>query len=636
MTVRLRDSAGNPVVGVPINWTVLSGQGTINPAVSTTDANGVASSDYTGINFGIGQVTSPAEIQATTGAETVSFLVTTLPSTAAGQSTTINAYLDKPTTRAVTLRAGEVGGGAVQITAVTSIGIPIRNVGLRVVAADPTQSAQAACVGTYLLTNDQGVATCDLVASGSGTGSLNVVIGSQVRYPITLTVTPGGPNRLTVTGGNGQTGAPGSQLANALTATLTDSNGTPLSNTAVNFDVVSGSATLSTTTATTDSQGVASTRVTLGNAPGPVQIRVRTADGTVSATFTVTAISSAASFTVAGGDAQIAATGQPFATPLQIRVLDANNAPVVGTPVTFAVTSGSATLATTSAPTNAQGIATVNITAGSASGPVVVTATSGALTARFNLTVRTPGPVFTASSIVNGASFQAGISPGSIATIFASGIAPTLRGSTTSGLVGPLATKLADVEVLINGINAPIYSVSNVNGQESVTIQVPYEVNPGVASVTVRTAGGGTTTVDNVQVNQVSPAVFETTDPVNNRRYAVGYRQDGTAISSTNPARRGDIIRIFATGLGQTSPGTGTNRIAAAGQTVSAPIVVGLGNAGVRLVSAEALPGSVGIYVLTIEVPADAQTNVASPVGLFVTGPNGQQVVAASSSIPIQ
>ncbi len=640
LTIRLRDAAGNPVAGAPITWTVQSGQGNVNPAVSTTDSNGVASADFLGSSFTVGAAFIQSIVQATTGVETVNFFVTTLPSPlgTGGLNTTLNAFLNKPTSRVISQRAGEVVTNAVEVITVTTLGIPIPNVGLRVAPSDLTQGAQASCVGIYILTDERGVASCDLVATGSGTGPINAVIGSQTRYPLTLTVLPGGASRINITGGNNQSGAPGQQLAGTLTATLTDSAGTPVSGTTVVFEpVVPGTATLRNQVLTSDAQGVVSAQVTLGTATGPVQIRVRTADGSASAVFALSVVTSASTLVAVSGDTQTALAGQAFAAPLQVRVVDASNNPVVGTGVTFAVTSGSAVLGSTTATTNAQGVATTNVTAGSTAGPVVITASAGSLSARFNLSVRQPGPIFTAASVVNGASFQPGISPGSIATIFASGIAPALRGTTTPGsIVNPLPTRLAEVEVLFNGINAPIYAVSNINGQESVTVQVPFEVGAGAASVVVRTANGGSTTVDNVQVSSVSPGVFETTDGVNSRRYAAAYRGDGSAVSSTNPARRGDLIRIFATGLGQTTPATGTNRIGAAGQTVAAPVVVGLNNAGVRLVSAEYLPGSVGIYLVTFEVPADVATSVASPLGFIVTGPNGQEAYAASSAIPIQ
>jgi len=82
------------------------------------------------------------------------------------------------------------------------------------------------------------------------------------------------------------------------------------------------------------------------------------------------------------------------------------------------------------------------------------------------------GPV-----IVNAASFELGISPGAIATIFGENL------TTVSGVVlaqtDPLPTRLAGVEVFISGFPAPIYSIAYANGEDQISIQVPYEAPTG-------------------------------------------------------------------------------------------------------------------------------------------------------------
>jgi hypothetical protein len=68
---------------------------------------------------------------------------------------------------------------------------------------------------------------------------------------------------------------------------------------------------------------------------------------------------------------------------------------------------------------------------------------------------------------------------------------------------------------------------------------------------------------------------------------------------------------------------------------VSAPVIGGLNNAGVRVRSAELLEGQVGVYIVTMEVPADTQTGSNQPLGLGVTGADGQVVFANAAYIPI-
>ena len=91
------------------------------------------------------------------------------------------------------------------------------------------------------------------------------------------------------------------------------------------------------------------------------------------------------------------------------------------------------------------------------------------------------------------------------------------------------------------------------NGQEQITVQVPCNLaSPGTVSVTIR--GTASTTVTGVQVNRVQPGIFETSEGPGQRRYAVLLRADGSYVNSTNPARRGDILRMFVTGLGAVGP----------------------------------------------------------------------------------
>jgi uncharacterized protein (TIGR03437 family) len=334
------------------------------------------------------------------------------------------------------------------------------------------------------------------------------------------------------------------------------------------------------------------------------------------------------------GNNQAAAPGQAFANPVTVTLLNNQGQPIAGATVQFTLTVGSATVPVT-ALTNANGVATVNVTAGQTPGPVVIRAVYGALTQNINLTVNAAGPVFTASSIVNGAGYQPGISPGAIAVINATGIARDVRGSVTpTSIIGPLPTSLAGVEVLFNGVLAPIYSVNNINGQESVIVQVPFETNPGSAAVTIRVANGGSTIVQGVAIQAVKPAFFDFVDS-NSRVYVVALRPDGSYVTSANRARRGETVRVFATGLGQTTPVASTNRAGVRDQNVNAQVIAGINNAGVRLVSAKMVEGSVGVYVVEMEIPADTTPGDARPVAIAVAAPDGTLVYAAGV-IPIQ
>jgi uncharacterized protein (TIGR03437 family) len=275
-----------------------------------------------------------------------------------------------------------------------------------------------------------------------------------------------------------------------------------------------------------------------------------------------------------------------------------------------------------------------------------VTASIGAaLTQTFNLTVIPAGPTLTANSFLNGAGFQRGyISPCSIATIIGAGLAPGIQGvviPTTP--VGPLPYLLAGDRVSFANGQAPIFNVAHVGNQEQVTVQVPCDLTPGSnVPVTVNVSGGSITV--NVTVLPASPGIFETVGS-DGHGYAVLLRQDGSFVSLTNPARRNEIIRMYVTGMGPTSPVVGTNQFPTpvTDANVTGQVIVGVNNAGVRVVSARVAPNLIGVFEIAFQVPSDAITGNTVVLSVAVNVPgdvdaNGRQITRFSngSDIPIQ
>jgi hypothetical protein len=99
---------------------------------------------------------------------------------------------------------------------------------------------------------------------------------------------------------------------------------------------------------------------------------------------------------VVDGSGQVAVAGAALPAALRVRVTDARGAPQAGVPVVFTVTSGTATLNPSSAVTDAQGVASAQLTLGAAAGAVVVTASvSGATATTFTATATAPAPTVT-------------------------------------------------------------------------------------------------------------------------------------------------------------------------------------------------------------------------------------------------
>jgi uncharacterized protein (TIGR03437 family) len=272
---------------------------------------------------------------------------------------------------------------------------------------------------------------------------------------------------------------------------------------------------------------------------------------------------------------------------------------------------------------------------------VTVTAKAGNFSQTFNLTVIPPGPTLTSGSFYNGADFQAGsISPCSIATIKATGLAPTIQGAVAFDGVGGLPYLLAGDAVTVGGAQAPIYNVANVGGQQQLTFQVPCSVSPGSNTVTVTVNGSSGAT--NVTVLPASPGLF-TTQATSTISVPVLERPDGSFVSPANPGRRGETLIAYVTGLGPTTPAVATNSLPVPGSnaTVQGNVIVGIavnGSAsGESPISASLTQDIVGVYLVAFQVPSSIPSG--SSVGFSVgVVPQGSSSVYNSilGTFPVQ
>jgi uncharacterized protein (TIGR03437 family) len=549
--------------------------------------------------------------------------------------------LSKPDLGVVlTGKVGQTLPGAIQAQIVAASGQAIPFAGLRLVnPSNPTAAPAAMCAGGTALSDAKGIANCDVVL-GPIIGTFQVIpnVGYlQTLRTITVTITPGTPGAIKIIQGDKQSGKPGDTLPLSLIVEVQDGFGNILPQTPVTWSVpAAGTATLSNVINTTDQVGRASAVVTLGNTTGLVRINV-TAGG-VTQSFTLTATVPIGGLQYVSGTSQTTLVNTQFPAPLVVRLLDSSGNGIAGVPINFSLLSGNAVITNTTATTDPQGNASTTVSAGGTSGPVTIAASFGTFTVTFSLSTKANGP--TNIKFANGASFATDVvaAPGSIVTITGNGILPGVQGLFSSvNIVGglptsfPIPASAGTGNILFNGVPAPIYYVLNFGGVEQVTVQVPFETKPGTANVTINSVGGGSTTVQ-LQVQAVAPGVFEST--YGNQKVAVATRPDGSVVSPSNPARRGEQIRIYVTGLGQVSPAAVTGSFGL-GQDVLASIIVGIDDGGVPLISAQYAPGMVGVYVVTVKIPDNAPTGPVRPFGLIVSdGVN--QFFAPSTFIPIQ
>jgi uncharacterized protein (TIGR03437 family) len=232
-----------------------------------------------------------------------------------------------------------------------------------------------------------------------------------------------------------------------------------------------------------------------------------------------------------------------------------------------------------------------------------------------------PG-VLTAAGIVNGASFlRTPVVPGQIVTIFGLNLGPdqlTLARLRSDGRVDSFVD---GTRVLFDGVPAPIVYLA----KNQLSVIVPYAVaGRSVTRVQLERNGAVSNTLT-LEVGTAAPAFF--TANASGSGPGAFLNQNGTVNSPQNPAQRGQIVVLYATGGGQTVP-AGQDGLIATGNALPRPVGtvrVWLAGREVPVHYAGGAPGLVaGAMQINVEIPADAPSGQV-PILLQVgdrRGPN--------------
>ena len=223
--------------------------------------------------------------------------------------------------------------------------------------------------------------------------------------------------------------------------------------------------------------------------------------------------------------------------------------------------------------------------------------------------------------MVNAPNYAPGpFAPNSVATIFGSGLARSSQGLTAGVYNTTLPVELNSTRVYVMDSPAPLLYVSD--GQ--VNFLVPGNQLDG--DVKIRVVREGITGPEiTVTLVDAAPALFQTATG-----YAIAAHLDNSLIAPGSPAQAGEIIVVYACGLGRTQPNPAPGEIpqnAAAIQRLS-DLKVYLGGTAsdpASILYAGLTPGSPGLYQINLVLPdsldTDPEIRVAiadqsSPAGL--------------------
>jgi uncharacterized protein (TIGR03437 family) len=236
-------------------------------------------------------------------------------------------------------------------------------------------------------------------------------------------------------------------------------------------------------------------------------------------------------------------------------------------------------------------------------------------------------PVITSSGgVVNGASFSPGVVAGSWTTIFGSNLASALK--TWDGLIdaqGNFPTAIDGVRVTIDGLPAFINFIS----ANQINVQAPALTRTGMVPVVVTTPGGTSETVMANVVREAPGLFLFTQSPV--RYPAVVRATDGRFIAptglfpgvTTEPAKPGDILLLFGTGFGPTTPAVVPGRVFSGAAPLADLSALQVRIGGMSVVPSFAGLSGSGLYQFNVTVPNLPDGN--HRIEMLI---NGQQIQA--------
>jgi minor extracellular serine protease Vpr len=209
--------------------------------------------------------------------------------------------------------------------------------------------------------------------------------------------------------------------------------------------------------------------------------------------------------------------------------------------------------------------------------------------------VTMPLPVISNGGAVDAATFQVGqgLAPGSYISIFGAGLSDSSQQVSTSYL--PVSLSTISVSFFAGSLAVPGHLAFVSPGQ--VNVQIPWEF-AGQSSVTMKVNFGGlNSNLVTVPLATYSPGVFPG-PAVQDSGYNL--------ITSSNPAKRGDTIIIYANGLGPVSnqPASGDPSPSQSLATTNVLPTVTIGGVSAHVVFSGLTPGFVGLYQINAEVPA--------------------------------
>ncbi len=206
------------------------------------------------------------------------------------------------------------------------------------------------------------------------------------------------------------------------------------------------------------------------------------------------------------------------------------------------------------------------------------------------------GVLLTSAAAVNAASFRGEtLAAGAMISVFGERLAASTEQATTL----PLPKTLGSARVTVQDIEAPVFFASP--GQ--INAQLPLEVTEGTAWM--RVVHGPMTLSQQVRIAVAAPGIF-TANQRGTGPGIIAHAADFRLVTESTPAREGDFVAIFCTGLGRFRQpvASGSAPPIPPPETAVLP-EVRIANQPSTVTYAGAAPGFPGLYQVNVRVPAN-------------------------------
>ncbi len=222
-------------------------------------------------------------------------------------------------------------------------------------------------------------------------------------------------------------------------------------------------------------------------------------------------------------------------------------------------------------------------------------------------------PVVEARGVVNGVTLELApstVAPGGIFNVYGFNLAPATVLATRIPLPTTLGTP--GVEVLVNGRPAPLYFVSATQ----INAQVPFETEAGPAQVVVR-RGGVSSRAATLVVQPAAPSLFALNGAGFGPAIAV---RAGRLVGPDNPPAPGDVLVVYAAGLGPVEPAVASGAAGPSGPLarVNRPQRAFTSGFPAAVQFAGLAPGFVGLFQINLQLSEQA---VPGDVLQYFSGP---------------